>query len=152
ASWRLPALADGEALRRWRGEWRVPAAVQVGQGDELMLVSLDDDEALDRLAGQPRAYEVWPPLDASIDTGGRRIEAIVAVIADESPPPPPLPRVPLPSPAPGWHTWKLFGAADRADRVLHGAVAPAIADALATGDIDGWFFLRYVDGPGHRDH
>src|SRR6185312_11623199 len=105
ASWRLPALADGEALRRWRGEWRVPAAVQVGQGDELMLVSLDDDEALDRLAGQPRAYEVWPPLDASIDTGGRRIEAIVAVIADESAPPAPLLRVPPPAerePARAW--------------------------------------------------
>ena len=155
ASWRLPPLADAEALRRWRESWRVPSHVQVGQGDELLLVALDDADALDRLRDEPRAYEVWPPLDASIDAGGRRIEAIVAVIADESAPPAPLLRVPPPAerePARAWHTWKLFGAADRADRVLHGAVAPAVADALAAGEIEGWFFLRYVDGPGHRDH
>ena len=149
ANWRVPALADRAALDRWRAEWRVPAHVQVGQGDELMLVALDDEDALPLLQG--RAYEVWPPIDRSIDSAGRRIEAIVAVIADDAPPPPALPRVPLPA-ANEWHTWKLFGAADRADRVLHGAVAPAIAEALAAGDIDGWFFLRYVDGPGHRDH
>jgi thiopeptide-type bacteriocin biosynthesis protein len=152
ASWRLPRDLDADALRRWRAEWRVPRQVQVGQGDELMLVALDDDDALAQLAGEARAYEVWPPLDASIDTAGRRIEAIVAVIADETPPPPALPPVPLPVAAGDWHTWKLFGAADRADRVLHGAVAPAIADALAARDIDAWFFLRYVDGPGRRFH
>jgi thiopeptide-type bacteriocin biosynthesis protein len=151
ASWRLPPLADGDALRRWREAERVPAHVQVGQGDELMLVALDDADALEQLRGEARAYEVWPPLDASIDAGGRRIEAIVAVIADDAPPPSPLPRVPLPS-GNDWHTWKLFGAAERADRVLHGAIAPAIADAIAAHEIDAWFFLRYVDGPGHRDH
>lgn len=158
ASWRLPRLADRQALRRWREQWRVPAAVQVGQGDELMLVALDDDDALDQLdqlADAPRAYEVWPPLERGIDASGRRIEAIVAVLADEALPPAPLPRVPPPAarePARDWHTWKLFGAADRADRLLHGAVAPAVADALAAAEIDGWFFLRYVDGPGRRDH
>ena len=152
ASWRLPRAPDADALRRWRAEWRVPTHVQVGQADELMLVALDDDDALAQLGGQARAYEVWPPLDASIDAGGRRIEAIVAVIADDTPPPPALPRVPLPAAAGDWHTWKLFGAADRADRVLQGAIAPAIADALAAREIDGWFFLRYVDGPGRRDH
>ena len=156
ASWRLPALADADALGRWRQAWRVPAAVQVGQGDELMLVALDDPDALERLRDQPRAYEVWPPLDRGIDAGGRRLEAIVAVIADDAPPPPPLPGVPPPAEradvAAGWHTWKLFGAADRADRVLAGAVAPAVAGALAAAEIDAWFFLRYVDGPGRRDH
>ena len=152
ANWRVPALADRDALRRWQTTMHVPAHVQVGQGDELMLVALDDDDALEQLRGEPRAYEVWPPLDASIDSGGRRIEAIVAVIADDAPPPPPLPRVSITSPPHDWHTWKLFGAADRADRVLHGAIAPAIADALARAEIDAWFFLRYVDGPGRRDH
>jgi thiopeptide-type bacteriocin biosynthesis protein len=155
ASWRLPPLADRDALRRWRELWRVPDAVQVGEGDELLLVLLDDAGAIEELRGAARAYEVWPPLDASVDSGGRRLEAIVAVIADETGPPAPLPRVPSPAERAGdsgWHTWKIFGAADRADRVLAGAVAPAIAAAEAAGEIDGWFFLRYVDGPGRRDH
>jgi thiopeptide-type bacteriocin biosynthesis protein len=155
ASWRLASLRDRDALRSWRELWGVPDAVQVGEGDELMLVRLDDDDALEQLRGATRAYEVWPPLDASIDAGGRRIEAIVAVIDDEAEVPAPLPRVPPPAEragASGWHTWKIFGAADRAERVLCGAVAPAIVAAQAAGEIDGWFFLRYVDGPGRRDH
>ncbi len=157
ASWRVPALPDRDALARWRQQWRVPDAVQAGEGDELLLLSLDDDDALDQLRGEPRlVYEVWPPLDASVDAGGRRLEAIVAVIADDAPAPAPLPRVPPPAETPlgdgGWHTWKLFGAADRAERVLLGAIAPAIEEQERAGELEGWFFLRYVDGPGRRDH
>jgi thiopeptide-type bacteriocin biosynthesis protein len=154
ASWRRPHPLDRETLRRWRDELGVPDVVQAGEGDELQLIALDDDDAAEQLARLPgEVFEVWPPLDASIDAGGRRIEAIVAVIADDAPPPAPLERVPLPGEtAHDWHTWKIFGAADRADRVLHGAIAPAIADAIAAREMDGWFFLRYVDGPGRRDH
>src|SRR5439155_17403339 len=118
-------------------------------------------------SGRPRAHEVWPPLDATIDAGGRRLEAVVAVVDDEAAPPAPLPLVPAPraraaaaaaavaaddEAAGEWHTFKLFGAADRADRVLGAVVAPLVADARAAGVIAQWFFLRYVDGPGRRDH
>jgi thiopeptide-type bacteriocin biosynthesis protein len=157
ASWRVLPLADRRALGRWRREAKLPDAVQVGEGDELLLVDLDARDALDDLRGAPRAYEVWPPLDRLVDTSDRRVEAIVAVIADDATKAAsaPAPRVPPPAerePERQWHTWKLFGAADRADRVLHGVVAPTIAEARDAGEIDGWFFLRYVDGPGRRDH
>ncbi|MDB4970802.1 MAG: Lanthionine biosynthesis protein LanB [Myxococcales bacterium] len=157
ASWRIPPLASTAALRRWRKAMKLPRHLQVGHEDELMLVDLEAPGALETLRRQPdaRAFEVWPPLDAGIDAGGRRLEAIIAVVDDEAEPRPPLGRVPPPSETPaaaGWHTWKLFGAADRADRVLQAVIAPAIAAARAAGEIDGWFFLRYVDGPGHRDH
>jgi thiopeptide-type bacteriocin biosynthesis protein len=158
ASWRLPPLPDRAALSRWRRQLRVPDAIQVGHEDQLLLVRLDDRDAvatLARLAADgARAWEVWPPLDAGIDAGGRRLEAIVAVVDDEAAPPPALAPVPPPratGPAPGWVTYKLFGAADRADRVLGGVVAPLI-DQLRPALVDGWFFLRYVDGPGRRDH
>lgn len=67
----------------------------------------------------------------------------------------PVTRVPPPSEAPpaaGWRTYKLFGAADRQDRVLSTVVAPVVRAASERGEIDRWFFLRYVDGPGRRDH
>src|SRR5207244_13214731 len=54
-------------------------------------------------------------------------------------------------PDPAWRTFRLFGAPHRADRVLVGAVAPAVAEGLGRGEIDGWFFLRYIDEAG-RDH
>lgn len=144
ASWRVPPLRDRAALRRWRKQADVPRFVQAGHEDELLLLDLDDRAALRELSQFPRCYEIWPPLDETIDAGGRRIEAVVAVIADERAPSP-LPLV-HPEPARDWHTWKLFGAPDRADRVLRDVVAPVIEGAGA------WFFLRYVDGPGRRDH
>ena len=160
ASWRIPEVADRATLRRWRRALAVPRQVQIGHEDELLLVDLDARDAVETLRrlpaeARPRAFEVWPPLDAGIDAGGRRLEAVIAVVADEAGSPAPLERVAPPAEqgaAPDWHTWKLFGAADRADRVLGLVVAPAIADALAAAEIDAWFFLRYVDGPGRRDH
>jgi thiopeptide-type bacteriocin biosynthesis protein len=46
---------------------------------------------------------------------------------------------------------KLFGAGDRATRVLM-TIAPAIRAARARGECERWFFLPYVDGPGRREH
>jgi thiopeptide-type bacteriocin biosynthesis protein len=168
ASWRAPELATPAELRRWRRAAGVPRVVQLGREDELLPVDLDAPGALERIAREPgaRLFEIWPPLDdaAAVDAGGRRVEAVVAVVAapDDAaharaaaaeiaacgrvPPPRRAP------PAPGWITFKLFGAADRAERVLAGAVAPAVAAALDAREIDAWFFLRYVDGPGGRDH
>ncbi len=159
ASWRLPDERTRAALARWRRALKVPRHVQVGHADELMLVDLDARDAvatLERAAADgARAYEVWPPLDAVVDAGGRRLEAVVAVVDDAYVAPEPLPLVAPPhavAPAAEWHTFKLFGAADRADRVLGAAIAPLIAEARAAGTIAHWFFLRYVDGPGRRDH
>ena len=62
-------------------------------------------------------------------------------------------RVPPPRQEPplaGWRTFKLFGAAARQDALLTGTVLPPVTDARAAGEIDAWFFLRYLDGPGER--
>jgi thiopeptide-type bacteriocin biosynthesis protein len=50
-----------------------------------------------------------------------------------------------------WRTVELYGDAIRQDRVLLGAVAPAITEARASGELAAWFFLRYVDALG-RPH
>ncbi len=171
ASWRLPDAAVVRrkgALARWRREARVPRHVQVGEGDELLFVDLQAPGAmvdLVRSAGG-RVFEIWPPLDRLPDRGGRRIEAVVAVVdvpegealagteaaiagtraAGQVPPPSQA------GPAHGWATFKIFGPIDRQDDVLLDAVAPAIAAARAAGQIDGWFFLRYADQPAQRHH
>jgi thiopeptide-type bacteriocin biosynthesis protein len=81
---------------------------------------------------------------------------VVAVVADGAarearplgPVPPPAER----GPAAGWTTYKLFGAEERQDAVLLSGVGPLLAQARAAGEIDRWWFLRYVDPPGVRDH
>jgi thiopeptide-type bacteriocin biosynthesis protein len=146
ASWRVPRLASRRALTEWRRRFAVPAEVQVGHGDELLRLDLDDQDAhaiLERQEGG-RAFEVWPPATLSIDRGGRRIEAVISVVDDEYEAPAPLGRAAA-EPAHGWQTFKLMGAADRADRVLCETIAPTIAAARAAGELDAWFFLRYLE-------
>src|SRR5450432_2642451 len=165
ASWRLPGALRGgggrAALLRWRREARVPRFVQVGDGDQLFPVDLSAPEARADLAGLAaggRIFEIWPPLDAVVDRDGRRIEAVVAVVDDAAPPgldTVGIGRVPPPREAPalpGWRTFKLFGTPDRQDELLAGSVVSAIRQAQGAHEIDAWFFLRYVDGPGRRPH
>jgi thiopeptide-type bacteriocin biosynthesis protein len=167
ASWRLPpeVVAGGRgALARWRRAARAPRFVQVGEGDQLLAVDLSAPEALVDLgavAGRPgagRIFEIWPPLASVVDRDGRRVEVVVAVVDRDPPAGPDLRahrRVPPPSqapPLPGWRTFKLFGAAAHQDELLQAAVVPAIERARAAREIDAWFFLRYLDGPGRRPH
>ena len=166
ASWRLPpALRQGAkpagaapALGRWRRAAGVPRMVQVGEGDELYPVDLQAPGAAAELAPYERVFEIWPPLESVVDRDGRRLEAIVAVVEEEVPPAPTTPRpgrVPPPRqepPLPGWRTFKLFGAAARQDVLLTGTILPAVTEARAAGELDAWFFLRYLDGPGARPH
>jgi thiopeptide-type bacteriocin biosynthesis protein len=166
ASWRVPALATRAALRRWRRSQRVPRWVQVGEEDRLMPVDLDDARAADELAGEPRVWEIWPPLGRTVDRGGRRVEAVVSLVArpdvDEAAAAARAARatadagrVPPPRAAgalPGWRTFKLFGALEHQDAVLVEVVAPVVGAARRARELDGWFVQRYVDGPGRRPH
>ncbi|HEY6477522.1 MAG TPA: thiopeptide-type bacteriocin biosynthesis protein, partial [Polyangia bacterium] len=162
ASWRLPpALRSGRARRaalaRWRRAAGVPRMVQVGTSDELYPVDLEAPDAGSDLREHERVIEIWPPLDATVDRDGRRIEAIVPVVDDAAPPPAAtrLARVPPPRRTPplaGWRTFKLFGASARQDTLLTESVVPAVAEARRGREIDAWFFLRYLDGPGERPH
>jgi thiopeptide-type bacteriocin biosynthesis protein len=160
ASWRLPPEIRSlgrAALTRWRRGARVPRFVQVGEGDQLYPVDLSAPGALADLADYQRVFEIWPPLDVTVDRDGRRIEVVVAVV-DDAPPPTEtsaVGRVPPPRQAPplaGWRTFKLYGAQTRQDEILARAIAPAIRDGQRTHEIDAWFFQRYVDGPGRRPH
>jgi thiopeptide-type bacteriocin biosynthesis protein len=171
ASWRLPeALRDGPPdrarLRRWRREARPPRFVQVGHEDQLSLVDLDAPAAAAELVGHERAWEIWPPLGERVDRGGRRLEAICALVdrpdGDEARAAAraaaavrAAPRVPPPRRAPppaAWRTYKIFGAPEHQDALLVDAIRPAVAAARRAREIEAWFFQRYVERPGQRHH
>ncbi len=170
ASWRLPPelrqglkpAGAGRALGRWRRAAGVPRMVQVGEGDELYPLDLLAPGVAADLAAHERVFEIWPPLASVVDRDGRRVEAIVAVVDEdgdgETPPAPRTARagrVPPPRQEPplaGWRTFKLFGSSARQDRLLTRTVLPAVTEARAAAEVDAWFFLRYLDGPGARPH
>lgn len=164
-SWRVPdGVTRRGRLARWRREARVPRWIQIGHEDELLPVDLDHPGAAAEIGRYPRAFEIVPDGEP-VDARGRRVEAVVAVVVEPEPDQRaaitaaiaataaagavPAPRA---DPAPGWRTFKLYGAADRQDAVLAAAVAPSIAAARAGGEADRWFFQRFEDGPGRRPH
>jgi thiopeptide-type bacteriocin biosynthesis protein len=176
ASWRVPATLSAAGTRsaaavltRWRRQARLPRWVQVGQMDQLLPVDLAGPGAGADLRGADRLWEIWPPLARGLDDDGRRIEAVVALCQDSRDEPREqsdaraaaaraahqMGDVPPPhvrTAAAGWTTFKLFGADDRQDELLDGQVYPTVRAALAAGEIDGWFFLRYLEGVGPRPH
>jgi len=168
ASWRLPAaLRTPRDVRRWRQAAAVPRHVQVGDGDELLPVDLASPGAPDDLAGHDRVFEIWPPLDDVVDRDGRRVEAVVMLVehpdgddaaaharrsqairsAGAVPPPARAPR----EAGDAWRTFKLYGPAGRQDDLL-ALLVPIVRAGQHAGEIDAWFFQRYVDGPGRRHH
>jgi len=166
ASWRLPAGArTPAAIRRWRQAAAVPRHVQVGEGDELLPVDLAAATAATDLGDHERVFEIWPPLAETVDRDGRRVEAVVMMIeepdaadaADHARRAAAVRSagvVPPPSRAPeldGWRTFQLVRAAGRQDDLL-ALLIPAILAGQHAGEIDRWFFQRYVDGPGTRHH
>ena len=171
ASWRLPAAlrapTPGRAsLGRWRRAAGVPRHVQVGHEDRLLVVDLDGASARADLAGHERVWEIWPPLGASVDRDGRRVEAVIALVdrpdAEDAAEAARAARAiraagrvapPRARPAPAdWRTFKGFGAREHQDDLLRDAIHPTIASALRAREIAAWFFQRYVDGPGRRHH
>ena len=143
---------------------RCRAIVQIGEGDELLPVDLATP-APPRARRSARVFEIWPPLDDVVDRDGRRLEAVVMLV--DSPTPTTArtwraagararrgagPAAPPRAPCPAWRTFKLFGAEAFQDDLLLDAVAPAVQAAQRAGEIEAWFFLRYIDGPGRRHH
>jgi thiopeptide-type bacteriocin biosynthesis protein len=175
ASWRIPAdlrqgqgdaRADARAVARWRRAAGLPRWVQVGEGDQLLPVDLAARGAAADLRGCERAWEIWPPLGQTLDQDGRRVEAVVALVAEPDaeeaaalagaaraaaaagrvPPPRAAP------PAADWLTYKLYGPEPLQDDLIAGVLEPVARAARRTREIRRWFFLRYADGPGPRPH
>ncbi len=48
-----------------------------------------------------------------------------------------------------WLYLKVYTGSSTADGILRDAVGPALREALAVGDIDSWFFIRYGDPEWH---
>ena len=165
ASWRIPpaeALGSEEDVQSWRLSAGLPRQVQVGQGDELLYLDLAAPGARGDLlrAADGRAFEIWPPLDRLVDAGGRRVEAVVAVVtaplpeelatsalvASAGPVPPPLPG--SAAPAPGWRTFRLYGPEEGQDAILH----EAVSRVLRPRPPGRWFFIRYREAGTSRPH
>jgi thiopeptide-type bacteriocin biosynthesis protein len=167
------AKAEGAArytaVQEWRQRRQLPRLVTLADGDNELLVDLDNALAIDAFLDvveerdRARLHEVFPGPEALIAGGpeGRFVHELVI----------PFHRLPRPAAdaamaaaapagnglqvrrtfAPGseWLYAKLYTGTATADRVLRDVLAPLVREASAAGWIDGWFFIRYGDPEWH---
>ncbi|MFC4309113.1 lantibiotic dehydratase [Steroidobacter flavus] len=177
ASWRIDkeeikslVAASGserfQLAQRWRAERKLPRFCLLVDGDNELLIDLDNALSIDTFCDvvknrtELRLEENLPSADELAVEGPEgqfAHELVVPLLREQSVLPSPA-RVPaldrravVESFAPGseWLYFKLYGGERTADSVLIDAVAPVIAELREEGAIDGWFFIRYSDPDPH---
>lgn len=157
------------ALARWRAARDLPRWVswlEPGSRHELF-VDLENPLLVDAWLDRVRGHEEMVLLERFPGPGELPVhgpegayvhEFVVPFVRAVEPAAMPRPRSPaVTTPAiarsfpPGseWLYAKLYAGPACCDRVLQEAVAPLVADLLASGVADSWFFLRYGDPDWH---
>ncbi len=175
ARWRVDAreieeLVRGDAARRfraicrWRSERRLPRLVALLDGDNELLVDLDNILSIDAFLAlvKKRATltlaELFPGPEALCAAGpeGRFVhQLVIPFVRRREAVPRPVParsEVPVRRTFPPGSEWlyaKLYTGSATADQVLREVVGPVARQALACGAADRWFFIRYSDPHWH---
>ena len=152
------------AVSRWRSERRLPRLVALLDGDNELLVDLNNIlsiEAFLALVKKRRAFtlaEFFPRPEELCAAGpeGRFVhELVIPFVRRREVLPRSVPaRSQLPArrtfpPGSEWLYAKLYTGSSTADQVLREVVGPVARRALATGAADHWFFIRYGDPHWH---
>lgn len=170
------SVARYAAVQEWRQQRHLPRWVVLADYDNALPVDLENVLAVESFVqlvkGRDEAVlvEHYPGPDELIargpDGAGYAHELVVpfvreavepSAVAVASAPEASRPRAPRRAAAlerrfaPGseWIFAKLYGGSGVADQVLLDTVAPLSRRLLASGAIDGWFFLRYADPDEH---
>jgi thiopeptide-type bacteriocin biosynthesis protein len=160
------------AVQAWREERRLPRLIALVDADNELLVDLDNvlsvETFLDVVEDRDRArlVEFFPGPDRMPASGpeGRFLNEVLIPFVRRPREAPagetaarPQPRVPVDAAAvrrsfpPGseWLYAKLYTGTATADGLLREVVAPVAREAMATGEADSWFFIRYGDPEWH---
>jgi lantibiotic biosynthesis protein len=148
-----------QELRRTRG---LPRWIALADGDNELVVDLDNVLSLESLGRELRnrttaaLVELFPGPDRLCVHGpeGRFTHQFVIPFLHESPAAPAARPRPIMrcrrrfAPGSEWLYLKLFTGAAATDLVLD-RVAHGVEASLASGAVDGWFFIRYGDPDWH---
>lgn len=161
AQWRIPQQ-ERDDLLGWFAQWQVPRYVLLADGDNRLLLDLDNPRCVEEVRAELRAnpeavlHEMLPGPDHTwlSDAEGRRYieELVVPVVAKETSrvahdTVSRRPEVPVRRYLPGgeWTFLKLYAATERHDEIVTGPLRTVMAELRALGLIDRWFYMRYAD-------
>jgi thiopeptide-type bacteriocin biosynthesis protein len=164
----IAAFRDDNEVRRfaevqvWRAKHDVPRFVALADGDNELLIDLDNVLCIDALAHQVKdrhvasLIEMFPGPDELCVSGaeGRFVHQMVIPFVSttstsrESAPQAVSSRPRRFPPGSEWLYVKLYGGTAAADHVLD-VVAELAERAVASSATDRWFFIRYSDPEPH---
>ena len=152
-------------VQGWREERRLPRHVALADGDNELLVDLDNVLSVESLAHQLRErrgavlVEMLPGPGELCVSGpeGRFVHEVIVPFVRTDPPDPTAEHLPGTTasvrrrfpPGSEWLYAKLYGGAATADQVLTQLIGPVVDSAVASGAADRWFFIRYNDPDRH---
>jgi thiopeptide-type bacteriocin biosynthesis protein len=152
------------AIQQLRERHRMPRYVALADGDNELVVDLDNVLSLETLAHEVKGRAIAPfvemvpgpdQLCVSGPEGSFTHQIIVPFVRSSPPPAAQSPYRPVAAscvrrfpPGSEWLYVKLFTGAATADQVLL-RVARAVGSSLAAGGADQWFFIRYGDPDWH---
>ncbi|HEY0553327.1 MAG TPA: thiopeptide-type bacteriocin biosynthesis protein, partial [Thermoanaerobaculia bacterium] len=164
-------------IQEWRRKRNLPRLIALVDADNELLIDLDNVLSIETFIDvveerdQARIVEFFPGPDLLAASGpeGRFLNEILIPFTRRPPVPndavtavaaTPKPRpalatagaAPLPRSFPPGSEWlyaKLYTGTATADGLLREVVAPVARDAVAAGEADGWFFIRYGDPEWH---
>jgi thiopeptide-type bacteriocin biosynthesis protein len=177
ASWRIdPASAVAwkkcsqqerhSGIQAWRAKWRVPRWIQIGHGDNLLSLNLEDSlciEALLEEVERAKSYRVRELIPApgelcvTSEEGHHIHEVMLPFVRRSRGPAPERGERGLQCPtverrfAPGSH-WlyaKLYGSHLATERALVSDLFGWVQTEAAAGSFDRWHFVRYRDTDEH---
>jgi thiopeptide-type bacteriocin biosynthesis protein len=155
------------AVQAWRAERRLPRYVALADRDNELVIDLDNvlsvAALLHHLRGrrEARLVEMFPDPEALCVTGpeGRFVHELIVPFVQAATPQPEsdtaVPRVTTSfvrrrfPPGSEWLYAKLYTGTATADQILNHLVTPLVRSSLASGAVDGWFFIRYADPDWH---
>lgn len=151
------------AIAALRSTRRLPRFFVLSSGDNELPVDLDNPLLVaafaDELCGSDHAVleEMFPQPGELVVTGpeGAFASEIVLTYTRQREPDRARPTVTVPTikraflPGSDWLFAKIYCGEATSDRVLCEAVAPVVRAAMARGDANRWFFIRYHDPDPH---
>jgi thiopeptide-type bacteriocin biosynthesis protein len=153
------------AVQAWKRERGLPTRVLLADGDNELLVDLDNvlsiDSFLSLIKNRPSLTlnELFPGPEELCATGPEGRFASEIVIPYERRPQdvatapqrqtPPRPTTRIFPPGSEWLYLKVYSGTATCDRILAEVVAPMARQAQAEGACDHWFFIRYGDPDWH---
>ena len=163
-------VARWQAVQAWRRHSRLPRWVRLVEGDNRLVVDLDNALTVDTFVREIRSrdeavVQEWYPAPGQLagdgPDGHRPVEIVVPVIrpstvATHSTPVrvahgegrPTAVRRTFP-PGSEWSYLKLYAGPASADLILREEVAPLARQLMGSDAADSWFFIRYADPRPH---